>query len=242
MDRSSSLVRTIDAVSVVDQVTVEIRRSIMSGGLAPGQEFSLRGLAEQLGVSLIPVRESLRRLETEGLVITRRARSAIVAPLELSELHDIYRLRRQIEPEIVARSCLLMGASALEDLKALQREHASAVDRDVRHEAHYALHLAMLAPAATAWDLRVIEMLWNSAERYVRFAFRTLEKNPAEPKRRGRAHADLVSAFGKRDPVVMAEAMREHLDNTENFAVMAIGRRTALDSTSNRLVEEPEVR
>jgi DNA-binding GntR family transcriptional regulator len=227
-DHSSSLVRPIDAVSVVDQVTNEIRRSILSGGLEPGQEFSLRGLAEQLGVSLIPVRESLRRLETEGLLITRRARSAIVAPLDLKELHDIYRLRRQIEPEIAARSCLLMKESGLDDLQTLQRQHAAAVDREARHDAHYALHLAMLTPAATAWDLRVIEMLWNAAERYVRFAFRTFEKSPAEPKRRDRAHADLVAAFRTRDPVAVAAALQDHLDHTEQFAVSAIDDRPAL--------------
>lgn len=237
-DHSSSLVRPIDAVSVVDQVTVEIRRSIMSGGLEPGQEFSLRGLAEQLGVSLIPVRESLRRLETEGLVITRRARSAIVAPLDLKELHDIYRLRRQIEPEIAARSCLLISASALDNLQAMQREHAEAADREARHEAHYAMHLAMLAPAATAWDMRVIEMLWNSSERYVRFAFRTSEKSPAEPKRRDRAHADLVSAFRKRDPDIAAAALLDHLDSTEKFAQTAIGHRPALGATPSGIEEQ----
>jgi len=231
-DHSSSLVRPIDAVSVVDQVTVEIRRSILSGALEPGQEFSLRGLAEQLGVSLIPVRESLRRLETEGLLITRRARSAIVAPLDLKELHDIYRLRRQIEPEIAGRSCLLMKESALEELQNLQRQHAAAVDREARHEAHHALHLAILAPAATAWDMRVIEMLWNAAERYVRYAFRTFEKNPAEPKRRDRAHADLVSTLRTRDPAAVAAALLEHLDSTERFAVSAIDQRPALGPTA----------
>lgn len=232
-DSSSSLVRPIDAVSVVDQVTLEIRRSILSGGLEPGQEFSLRGLAEQLGVSLIPVRESLRRLETEGLLITRRARSAIVAPLDLKELHDIYRLRRQVEPEIAGRSCLLMKEFQLDDLQTLQRQHAAAVDPEARHEAHRALHLAMLAPAATAWDLRVIDMLWNAAERYVRFAFRTFEKTPAEPKRRDRAHSDVVSAFRTRDPGAVAAALQEHLDRTEQFAVSAIGHRTALGQAVN---------
>lgn len=228
VDRSSSVVRPVNAVSVVDKVTVEIRRSIMSGDLAPGQEFSLRGLAEQLEVSLIPVREALRRLETEGLLITRRSRSAIVAPLDLKELHDIYRLRRQIEPEIAGRSCLMLSDEALDALDSMQREHALATDREDRHQAHYALHLAMLAPAATPWDLRVVAMLWNTAERYVRFAFRTLEETPGEPRRRNRAHADLVSAFRTRDPGAVTAAMSEHLDRTEQFAVRAIGHRPAL--------------
>jgi DNA-binding GntR family transcriptional regulator len=222
MDQPSARVRPIDAVSLVDMVTVEIRRSVVSGDLQPGQEFSLRRLAEELGVSLIPVREALRRLETEGLVITRRARSAIVAPLDLGELRDIYRLRRQIEPEIAARSCQLMSAANLDQLQSLQRDHAAAVSRDDRHDAHHAMHIAMLNPAATGWDLRVVEMLWNAAERYVRFAYRTLEKDPAEPGRRDRAHAELVGAFRKRDPDAVALAMEKHFDGTERFAIAAI--------------------
>jgi DNA-binding GntR family transcriptional regulator len=55
-------VRPVQAASVVDQVIKEIRRSILAGALRPGQEFSLHGIADDLGVSFIPVREALRRL------------------------------------------------------------------------------------------------------------------------------------------------------------------------------------
>src|SRR5208282_889332 len=73
-------VRTLEPTSVVDQVSGEIRRSILSGALRPGQQFSLREIASQLGVSFIPVREALRQLEAQGLVVTRPGRSASVAP------------------------------------------------------------------------------------------------------------------------------------------------------------------
>src|SRR5262245_50436289 len=73
-------VRPIEPRSVVEQVMTELRRSILSGALAPGRELSLRELAEMLQVSIIPVREALRSLESEGLVVTRPGRSARVAP------------------------------------------------------------------------------------------------------------------------------------------------------------------
>src|SRR3954453_18684176 len=97
--------RPIESRPVVEQVTAEIRRSILTGALAPGQEFSLREIANLLAVSFIPVREALRSLESEGLVVTRPGRSAIVAPLDLADLHAIYRLRRVLEPEIGRRAC-----------------------------------------------------------------------------------------------------------------------------------------
>jgi DNA-binding GntR family transcriptional regulator len=72
---SGPAVRPIESRSVAEQVTVELRRSILSGALAPGQEFSLREIADLLQVSFIPVREALRSLEGEGLVVTRPGRS-----------------------------------------------------------------------------------------------------------------------------------------------------------------------
>jgi DNA-binding GntR family transcriptional regulator len=79
---------------MVDQVAKELRRSILSGDLRPGQTFSLRQIAGQLGVSFIPVREALRQLKAQGLVITRIGKSASVSPLAAEDLHGIYRLRR----------------------------------------------------------------------------------------------------------------------------------------------------
>jgi len=67
-------VRPIESRSVVEQVMTELRRSILSGALAPGRDLSLRELAEMLQVSIIPVREALRSLESEGLVVTRPGR------------------------------------------------------------------------------------------------------------------------------------------------------------------------
>src|SRR3954468_17194703 len=114
---STTGVRPIESRSVVEQVTAEIRRSILTGALAPGQEFSLREIANLLAVSFIPVREALRSLESEGLVVTRPGRSAIVAPLDLADLHAIYRLRHQVEPEIAARACRLLPEAEYDRLE-----------------------------------------------------------------------------------------------------------------------------
>lgn len=221
------LVRSLDVVSVVDQVTVEIRRSILSGDLGPGQEFSLRKIAEQLGVSLIPVREALRRLEIQGLVITRRSKSALVAPLEPQEFRDIYRLRLTIEPELAGRASTLLTSADFERLETLQKAHANARDPDERHEAHHALHVEMLRPAATAWDERFLDMLWHASERYVRYAFDRLAAKPSETARRERAHADLLAALRVGDPQKASEALAQHLVHTETIVLATIVKLTS---------------
>jgi DNA-binding GntR family transcriptional regulator len=216
-------VRQLESTSVVDQVTKEIRRSILSGALRPGQEFSLRGIADELGVSFIPVREALRRLEGQGLVVTQRGKSASVVPLSHEDLHGIYRLRRQIEPEIASRSCRLLADDDLDRLDAVVKTFADErLGVDEVYEAHHNLHLELLRPAATAWDVQTLETLWHAAERYIRLAFSGLDDAPDEHTRRQHAHHELIDTFRTRRPKDVARSVLNHLDANEQMAQGAL--------------------
>lgn len=216
-------VRQLDTTSVVDQVTKEIRRSILSGALRPGQEFSLREIAGELGVSFIPVREALRRLEGQGLVVTQRGKSASVAPLSHEDLHGIYRLRRQVEPEIAARSCLLLTDEEFESLDKIAKTFADErLGIDEIYEAHHSFHLELLRPAATSWDIQTLENLWHAAERYIRLAFLDLDTKPHEHDRREHAHHELIDTFRSQDPEAVEAAVLHHLDANEQIAQRAI--------------------
>lgn len=220
---TDEFVRPVRRHSVVDQVTEEIARSIRSGALSPGQEFSLREIAGQLGVSFIPVREALSRLEGQGLVVTRRNRSAIVAPLDADDLHGIYRLRRQIEPDLAAASCTLLGD---DDYTRLESAFESFADEtqsiDDVYDAHHLFHRELLRPAATTWDLRVLDSLWRAAERYVRIAFRRFDPDPGEHARRASVHAEVLDTFRSRDARAVRNVIHEHLDGNERMALKAI--------------------
>jgi DNA-binding GntR family transcriptional regulator len=216
-------IRPIESRSVVEQVTTEIRRSILSGALAPGQEFSLREIATILNVSFIPVREALRSLESEGLVVTRPGRSALVAPLDLADLRAIYRLRRTLEPEIASRSCPLLSDDELDELERKAHEFGHEGLRiDEIFDAHHDFHMALLAPAATAWDLRMLNTLWRAAERYIRIGFGRLDTDPREHDRREKAHEDLLATFRRRNPGEVVDAVLKHLDQNELIAVEAL--------------------
>ncbi|GAA3311135.1 GntR family transcriptional regulator [Streptomyces cinereospinus] len=220
---SASGVRRVQSRSLVEEVTREIRRSILAADLRPGQEFSLREIAGRLGVSIIPVREALHRLEGQGLVVTPRGKSATVAPLSRVDLRAIYRLRRQIEPELVGRACLLLTEAD----HARLREHLAvfgdvSLGLDEIYEAHHEFHLDLLRPAATDWDLRALGMLWHATERYVRLAFGGRDSDLDEPRRREEAHAQLLAAVAERDPGRAAQALLHHLDTNEQLAQQGI--------------------
>src|SRR3954467_8550091 len=80
--------------SAGDRVTADKRRAVLSGALPPGRTFSTAELSTQLGVSHIPVREALRRLDAQGSIVLRPGRKAMVSPLDRDELRAIFRLRR----------------------------------------------------------------------------------------------------------------------------------------------------
>jgi DNA-binding GntR family transcriptional regulator len=105
--------------SLVDRVSHAVRRAILEGQLRPGEALSISDLAGDLGVSHSPVREALQRLSGQGLIVLRPARTAIVAPLELEDLREIYRLRELLEVDAAARSAPRMTAT---ELAILERE------------------------------------------------------------------------------------------------------------------------
>lgn len=220
---SSGSVRPIETRSLSEQVTNEIRRSILAGALPPGQSLSLRRLADQLDVSFIPVRDALRVLEGEGLVVNPPARSASVAPLDLEEFHAIYRVRRLLEPDLARRSVSQLKSAELDRLYQAAAEFGGAErSMDDIYDDHRAFHLALLAPAASAWDIRILMMSERASERYVRIGFGLLDPDPSEHDRRRDAHQLLVDEFRKRAPQVAARALDEHLAHNEELAHNAL--------------------
>lgn len=209
--------------STVEQVMVAIRRMILNGQLVPGQRFSLRAMAGDLGVSFIPVREALRSLESQGLIVTRPGRSAVVAPLHPDDLRSIYRLRMRLEPEIAYRSCELLEPDDLDRLEQLIVQFADpSKGIDEIYDAHHDFHLELLRPAASEWDLRILESLWHAGERYVRLAFGERDFTPGEHRRREESHRVLLEPFRTRDQERAAYALRQHLEANEALAEQAI--------------------
>jgi DNA-binding GntR family transcriptional regulator len=90
-------VSAVSTISAEEAVTVALRNAILTGRLAPGERLAQADLAEQLGVSRIPLRDALRRLEEEALVRIDGRRGAWVTALDEREIAEIYELRILLE-------------------------------------------------------------------------------------------------------------------------------------------------
>ena len=200
--------------SAVDLVTYEIRRAVLTGTLAPGEQFSIRDLASQLGVSHIPIREALRRLESQGLIVLRQARSASVAPLSIADLEAIYRLRYVVELPLAGASAGKRSTEQIDRLNALL-ELSRDPDPDIAWQGHYDFHEALVHPRANEWDDRVLHTLWVAAERYTHLVFDPTQITEAERQRRYQTHLDLRDAALASDAGAMERALHLHLASNE---------------------------
>src|SRR2546421_5143014 len=103
--------------SVVDQVYAVVRARILSGELPGGSRLPQNSLAEELGVSRTPLREALRRLSTEGLVVLEANRGASVAQHGLSDMLDAWRARLVLEPAAARLAAEGRAPDALERMR-----------------------------------------------------------------------------------------------------------------------------
>jgi len=205
-------IRPIAQRSLVELVLDEIRRSILDRTLVPGASFSIAELSQRLGVSHIPVREALRRLEADGLVELRHGRSARVAPMTRDDLVEISRLRLTIESDAMARAVDLYTE---EDLAALEQAWSALLIRPNEHAdelfvRHRAFHELLVRPAGN-WNRRLLEMLWRASERYI--ALLILERDLSEsPESLRELHHALLEAALSRSPERSRAAVLEHTE------------------------------
>lgn len=208
--------------SAVDLVTAEIRRAVLTGALPAGKRFSIRDLARQLEVSHIPIREALRRLEGQGLIILSQARSAQVASLTVADMEAIYRLRLRLEPQLAGQAAAMHTQEHLGELGELL-ERSRGRDPEAAWSAHYAFHAALVAPAATEWDTRLLGILWVAAERYTHLVFDYTNITEEERQDRYQRHALLLATARNGDARLMEAALVQHLVFNEGRIRSAIG-------------------
>jgi len=205
----------VSPVSVVNQVTDEIRHSIVCGELPPGS-FSITDLATRLGVSHIPVREALRRLETEGLVTLRPTRGGEVRPMSSDDVEGIYRLRLLFEPPLAAEGAALLKDEDFSELRSLLHQSSEATTVDERMTAHRRFHLGLIEQAATEWDRRIWDYLFTANERYARLLFASHVGSPHE-KETQLVHEEYLDVVETRTARKIRAATVAHLERNRSL-------------------------
>ncbi len=201
-------------------LTTQLRALILDGTIAPGSKLLPSELQQRFGVSHIPVREAFRALESEGLVITLARRGTRVAEVSLRELHEVYSLRRSIEPRLMAQAVQARDADHADRARSAHAVLCRAVDGPVNAflTAHYAFHVALLQPAMGPVNERVLQQLWAVSERYVRMTVTAFHVDRVATH----DHAALLDAYVDGDADAAAHETEHHLQLVENTTVTAL--------------------
>jgi DNA-binding GntR family transcriptional regulator len=157
--------------NIEGSVYEELRDRVYDGSLAPGEPLLLADFADQLGVSTMPVRAALARLQTEGLVHHLRHRGFVVAPLELEDFQEIQAIRAGIEGFAVRLGAEQIGEAGLDRMRVLleglkQVSQGGRADEYLRAEWEY--HLVCYSAPGRDRLVRIVQGYRSKAERYLR--------------------------------------------------------------------------
>ncbi len=185
-----------------------LRRAILNGDLRSGSRLVQAELAAMLDVSTTPVREALRDLATEQLVQFDPHRGAIVAELSASDVHDIYEIRRVLEP-LAMRQAVPNISDAL--LARLRKLHQSMLDEP--HSADWVdrnrvFHMAVYETAASS---RLAAIIRNLQDASVMYIGASLQHRPELREEANHGHAEILDALERRDVEAAVAAVSDHL-------------------------------
>ncbi len=195
-----------------EQAYSQIRGMILSGTLPPGEQIREEWLAEQCGVSRTPVREALRRLESELFIRRSERKRSFVADWSLDDIEDAFVLRELMEGLAARRAAGRITAAQLTSLKAENDAIGRAVSAEtpnvqafLKHNKcfHEIILEAAASPRLTNLLARLIEqpVVWRTAQSY----------DVSDLKRSHREHDELLAAFARQDGGWAESVMAGHI-------------------------------
>jgi DNA-binding GntR family transcriptional regulator len=196
-----------------EEVVSWIRQAIATGRLEAGARIGQEAIAAELGVSRIPVREALRRLELEGLVVNPPHRSARVAALEYAECEEIYKMRERLEPLAFSESVSQILDEQVEEAARLADalEYLDA-DPNAWLAGDREFHLACYAGLSTPRLLGTLINFWNTTQQYRRLLLTLFAAG--DFKIQHTEHALIVEALGARNARAGEDLLRMHIERS----------------------------
>lgn len=195
-----------------DQLVDLVRDRILSGAAAPNSPIRQDALAGELGISKIPLREALARLEQEGLLLSQANRGFFVRPLTTGEAEEVFALRLKLEPD-----AMVLSAKRADEAQRKVATDTFATLYQVTEEGgagvaafNRAFHLSLLRPSGQPITLGILERLHVIADRYVRKHLEPLGRD----ERANDEHKQMLDAWLARDLRGIRALTIRHLDKT----------------------------
>ena len=196
----------LEVPSIRIRVAAVLRKSILSGELKSGQELSLTETAANLGISRTPVREAFQLLESEGLLVLRANKGAIVRGISSKFIEDHFKLRILLECEAVIWAIRNgIDTDRLEACNQQMRSSCQAMDQALYQSSNQLFHQVIWEAADNQRLTAVLQMLWNGPSIGKAASVRDhMLASAAE-------HEEILQYMAENQPVQARSAMERHL-------------------------------
>lgn len=191
-----------------------IRTAIADGTLRPGERLMEIQLAEELGISRTPVREAIRKLELEGIVVMIPRRGTYVSDISIKDVTEIYEIRLSLDMLAASLAAERINDDELEEMnRQLIMTANYAAQRDVEHlvECDSVFHDVLYRAARNE---RLVTIINNLRDQLTNLRGRSMAQ-PGRLTDTLQEHRNLLDAIANRDPEQAALAARVHIENAE---------------------------
>lgn len=196
-------------------VYTELRRALMTGAFVPGAKVTLRSVTEQIGTSMMPVREAINRLIAERALVVAGNRQVIVPVMTAEKFAELTHWRAQLEGAATRTAARRVTPELIADLEAVNTKMIAAVEQDKRDSLlplNYEFHFLIYRQAQSEILLPMIESLWLQAGPFTYFS---------TPSPRvlwnAKHHRDIIRALKAADEEAAADAIVRDIQNTADF-------------------------
>jgi len=191
-------------VSKTDLVAALVRELVITGELAAGEQLRQRDLAQRFGVSQTPVREAMRRLESEGLLVSDTHRGFTVAAPELGRVEENFQIRAALESLGASLAARKIDAAGLARLRGLNDQMRALPEDDPSYaELNREFHFVIYEYARSPLLLSLMRLLWASLHGGPR-----VTRTHAESARQ---HEEILEALGNRDAGAASARTYQHI-------------------------------
>lgn len=208
--------------SKADVAYALIRQRILDGTLEAGSRLAQYELAADLGISITPLREAVRRLSGEGWILLDTHRNARVAELDLAEARALLEARRALEPAAVALAAERRTDEDVATMQAALKRLRPVTLRwgEAALAAHREVHRALCCASHNVVMARMLDDLWDKSDRYRRVGLQ-LPPGGEDRTRDFEEHHELVRLVVAGDAAGASELMASHIDNSLTASALA---------------------
>ncbi len=209
-DDSPSISRPIATPALYEQVAERLRARIYAHELAPGAWVDEQALADEFGISRTPMREALKVLAAEGLVVLKPRRGCYVAEMSERDLDEIFPVLALLEGRVAEEATRRLADAdfrRLESIHADLERHAAAHDADRFFEANQAFHNTLQELAGNRW----LSQLIDDTRKFLKLTRRDSLRLDGRIHQSLAEHAEILAAIRRKDHAAAALHMHDHI-------------------------------